>query len=819
MSTRSGAARLALISVGVAGSLLAVRYGLRRYLSRSLPQIDGQLTIQGLDLPVEIIRDKWGVPHIFAQTEPDLFFAQGFVHAQDRLFQMDVNRRIGLGRLSEIAGPMAIPTDRMARILSWPRAAEASISGLAGDPHASALVSAYAAGVNAYIAGQKLSPAFAMLAYRPEPWQPSDCAAWGVVLAWGLSVNWETELVRARLVAALGPERAADLTPGCAADYPTILPGKVMDGRLAHELLLAYQEGARRLPFRVAPAGSNNWVVSGSLTATGNPILANDPHLPPLFPAIWYENHLQGGRYHVTGFTTPGVPGVVLGHNEQIAWGLTNAFPDIQDLYIEEFHPDDPSLYRAGDEWLPAEVVREVIRVRGRRRPVVQEVRYTRHGPLISALAPDAPGEVALCWTAHQPNNHFAALLGMNRAGNWESFGAALQEWGFPPQNVVYADIAGNIGYKMPGKLPQRRNHAGLTPASGADDQTAWAGRLPFEELPQLYNPPEGLIVTANNRVTDDAYPHLLTGEWLPPYRAERIRYLLSTAEPLTLATCGRIQNDVVSMMARRFLGRALPGLRESLPADNPLLEQAVILLDHWHTDTAGAGALMETQLVAPTLYFAWLSAFTRAAIIQALGEQLAGELLAPPPAPELPAGPFFEIALELAVSWLDDGSPGWVGDVRPLLLASLLRALRQLRESFGPDLSTWRWGRVHRINFHHLLARLPAVGRIWQPLSLPAAGDGFTVNQAESLPQIPPPPVRVIASCRLLMDMGDWDGCLSALAGGQSEHPASRHYQDGLAEWRDGRYHPMLFTRKRVQDAAAHTLRLEPEPPLARSA
>jgi penicillin amidase len=818
MSTRSGAARLAIISAGVVGSLLAVRHGLRRYLSSSLPQLSGEQIIQGLAQPVEILRDQWGVPHIYAQNEPDLFFAQGFVHAQDRLFQMDVNRRIGLGRLSEIAGPMALPTDRMARVLGWPRAMEATMSGVACDPQTGALLSAYADGVNAFIAGQKLPPAFAMLAYQPEAWQPRDCAAWGVVLAWGLSVNWETELVRARLVAALGPEKAADLTPGCAADYPAVLPGKVMDGRLARELRLAYQEAAHRLPFAVAPAGSNNWVVSGALTATGRPILANDPHLPPLFPAIWYENHLQGGRYHVTGFTTPGVPGVVLGHNERIAWGLTNAFPDIQDLYFEEFHPEDPSLYRAGDEWLQAETVQEVIRVRGRRRPVVQEVRYTRHGPLITALASDAPEEVALCWTAHQPNNHFAALFGMNRAGDWESFCAALQDWGFPPQNVVYADIAGNIGYKMPGKVPRRRNHAGLTPVAGADDRTAWAGWLPFDELPQLYNPAEGLIVTANNRVTDDAYPHLLTGEWLPPYRAERIRHLLSTAKPLTLAACGRIQNDVVSLMARRFLSRALPGLQQSMPVDNPLLERAVILLDHWHNQE-GAGESMDTQLVAPTLYFAWLSAFARAAMVQALGEELAGELLAPPPAPELPAGPFFELALELAVSWLDEGAPGWMGDVRPLLLPSFLRTLEQLQQSLGPDLPAWRWGRLHRIHFHHLLARLPVVGRTWKPLTLPAAGDGFTVNQAESLPQIPPAPVRVIASCRLLIDVGDWDSCLSALAGGQSEHPASPHYQDGLAEWRDGRYHPMLYTRRRVQDAAVHTLRLEPEQPPTQSA
>ena len=799
---------VALISLSAAGALAGARHLVRRFFRRPLPRVNGALSLDGLHRPVDVLRDRWGVPHIYAQTEEDAFFAQGFVHAQDRLFQMDVNRRLGLGRLSEIVGPAGLDTDRFARVFGWHKAAAAQFAGIMSDGETRAIAEAYAAGVNAFIDQGKLPVEFSLLAYRPEPWRPLDSAAWGTVLAWGLSVNWETELLRARLVEELGPEKAADLTPTYRDHYPTILPGPTVGPRLAAALVEAYRRAVEALPLGTVPAGpgvgSNNWVLSGQRTASGRPILANDPHLPPIFPTIWYENHLSGGRYDVAGFTSPGVPAVIIGHNEQIAWGVTNAFPDVQDLYVERFHPDDPLLYEVDGRWVRAEREEEVIHVRGRRRPVVEEVRTTRHGPIVSGLIPGDHPALALRWSCHDRNNHLRALTEICRAGNWDDFRNSLREWAFPSQNVVYADVSGNVGYVMPGRVPIRRQGEGLTPSPGWTSAYDWSGWIPFDKLPSRFNPAEGYIVTANNRITGHDYPYLLSGEWQPPYRARRIADLIEEYDPLDLAANARIQNDTVSLLARHFLERALPLVLEAPAADRSLYTRALDLLQHWDGD-------MRPDLVAPSIYFGWLVCFTRAVMIQALGPDLAGDLLRTEKLEQFPTNPFHEIAHELVLRWLRHDPPSWVGDVRPHLRPALQEALIVLQSEFGKELANWQWGRMHTLEIRPPLARIPGLGRLWRPVSHPVGGDGYSVNQAESGPHFPPEPVHTIASCRMIVDVGCWDNSLSALPGGQSAHPASEHYQDSVDDWLQGEYHPMLFSRARVEAAAESILTLQP--------
>ncbi|MFQ5400981.1 MAG: penicillin acylase family protein [Anaerolineae bacterium] len=793
-----------LLAPAVLGAATGLNYAARRFLRRPLPQTSGEQTIQGLSKPVEIIRDRWGVPHIYAQTEQDLFFAQGFVHAQDRLFQMDINRRVGVGRLSEIIGPAGLASDRLARIFGWTRAAAAQVAR--GDSESRVAAEAFAEGVNAFISQGRLPVEFSILAYKPEPWHMADSAAWGAVLAWGLSVNWETELMRAMLIEKLGPEKTADLTPGYDDNYQTILPESRVGARLAQAMLEAYRQAASQLPAGIAPLGrgqgSNNWVVHGSLTASGRPILANDPHLPPIFPSIWYENHLGGGRYNVTGFTMPGIPGVIIGHNEHIAWGVTNAFPDVQDIYVEHMHPEDPTLYEANGRWYKAEVVTETIKVRGR-KPVIEQVRYTRHGPIISDLIPGETQTLSLRWASYGRNDHMQSILEINRAADWERFRDGLRCWGFPSQNVVYADVAGNIGYMMPGMVPKRRKGAGLVPVPGWNDDHEWEGWIPFEELPVCTNPSEGMIITANNKIAGDSYPHLLTGEWLPDYRARRIRKLLTEARPLTLADNQHIQSDTVSLLARRFLTSALSLLELGEQPDG-LAARARQWLREWDHD-------MRADQVAPSIYFGWLINFARAVIKQAVGEDLAEAFFAPGVVEGLTGNPFQEIAPELAVRWLEGGSPAWVGDIRPLLLPAFLRTLQTLRQQFGRRPETWQWGRLHRLDLHNHFARLPGLGRIWKPVTLPIGGSGFTVNQSEVSPHFPPGPVQVIASCRLILDVGEWDNSVAALPGGQSGHLASAHYQDGIEAWQHGRYHPLLFSRERVEAAVEDMLTLRP--------
>lgn len=811
MSTKRLHWALGLGAVVMSSAAAAVAYMARRVLHDALPRIDGNQTVSGLRRSVEIMRDRWSVPHIYAQTEEDLFFAQGYVQAQDRLFQMDAQRRVGYGRLGEIAGPLALTSDRMARICGWHQAARAQWRGIQRDPETKTMMEAFAAGVNAFIAKGQLPAEYRLLLCSPEPWRPLDGCAWGAVLAWGLSVNWQTELLRLRLLEVLGPQKAADLTPGYGPAYQTVFPHTTSSDILSRDLLAAFDHAAANLPLRSgAGLGSNNWVVNGRWTHTGRPMLANDPHLPPVFPTFWYENHLIGGRYNVSGFTSPGVPGVIIGHNEHLAWGITNAYPDIQDLYLERFHDTNPLLYEANGGWERATQVDEVIRIRGRRRPHVEHVRHTRHGPVISDLLTpqqrrQSPWALSLRWTAHEENNHPRAMLDMCRATHWEEFYKALRHWGFPPQNVVYADTRGNIGYMMPGRVPRRKSGKGLVPVPGWHDDYAWQGWIAHEALPALFNPESGTIVTANNRITGEDEAPFLTGEWLPPYRARRISALIETLAPLSVEDHARIQADTVSIPVRQFVRLALDALeqkdRRSLSED---AQRAIRRLTRWDGD-------MRADDVAPSLAFGWMVCFVRTAIFQAVGESLGRELLDEHGLDEFPMHPFHEIAYELGLRWLADGAPSWIGEVRVLLPDALEQTLALLRAHCGSRETAWQWGKIHYVELHNYLSRIPAVGRLWKPLTHPLGGDGFSVNQARVAPHFPPGAAHVIASCRMIVDVGDWDNSVSTLPGGQSGHPASDHYQDSVDDWLQGKYHPMLYSRAQIEAATQNRLVLHP--------
>jgi penicillin G amidase len=800
------------IPAAVAAGALGARLAWRRIMNRGLLPQYAQIAVPALDHSVEILRDNWAVPHIYASSMHDLFFAQGFVHAQDRLFQMEVHRRAGSGRISELVGPAGLPLDRVSRYFGWQKAIQAQVDG--ADSLVKDVLSAYSAGVNAYIASQPLPPEFVLLRHKPEPWGLADTAAIGTVLAWGLSVNWETELLRMRLLEALGPDKAFDLTPLADDRYVAVVPDSGIDDKFARELIGVYRKALAVLPLQIPAAGkgvgSNNWVVAGDFTASGRPILANDPHLPPTYPALWYENHLIGGDFNVTGFSLAGVPGVVIGHNESVAWGFTNAFPDIQDIYLERFHEIDDTLYEVNGEWVEAEVKEEVIRIRGR-KPQVEKVRYTRHGPVFSdiQLAKDSVEglqqgrDLALRWSLYSTHNHLRTVLEMNLASNWREFHQGLRFWGFPSQNVVYADVEGDIGYVMPGKVPLRRQGAGLFPVPGWNDEHEWMGWITHDELPFLHNPEEGKIVTANNRVVGASYPYLLTGEWLPDYRARRIHKLLDQASKQTLETHARIQMDTVSIQAGDFLTFALPAMEET-SLTNETLRFAVQVLKQWNGD-------MRADLVAPSLYYGWLFHFSYLVVHKAVGLELAARLFKSSPPETFQIDPFLEIAIDLSLFWLKRGSPDWVGDIFPLLVPALRKTIRLLQREFGANPEKWLWGNLHYVRHEHLLSRVPGLGRSWKTEDMPVSGDGTTINQADITPQFPPKPVKVIASCRLIMDVGGWDNSLSVLPGGQSGNPASPHYEDGLLDWRDGRYHPLLFSRARIEEATEKIMILTP--------
>ncbi|HEU0000574.1 MAG TPA: penicillin acylase family protein, partial [Ktedonobacteraceae bacterium] len=537
------------VAAGVAGLAGGAYYYMMR---RPLPTYKGEVKLQGLYEAVEIITDRYGVPHIYAHNEDDLYYAQGYAHAQERLWQMELNRRIGSGRLSEVFGELALEADRFARRLGMHRSAAAALDQL--PTHSRRILDAYARGVNAYIEQHQhnLPIEFTILRYKPGPWLITDTILWSKMMGWNLGGNWETEIVRARLVAKLGPERAATLEAGYDPQHPLIVPPGVAYQGVNLGLVEQYQQLKMLSGFGLL-SGSNNWTVDGTMTTTGLPILCNDPHLGQVAPSIWYECHLVAGDIDVVGASFPGAPGIVIGHNQHIAWGLTNAISDIEDLYIEKFHPEHPDQYEYMGKWEKAQVIREEIRVKGSKTPVVEEVRVTRHGPILTTFNPSTQDTasnnghqaqgllLALHWTGQEKHNIVSAVHQMNRATNWEEFRQGLRDWDLPPQNVVYADVDGNIGYVMAGAIPIRAKGQGLLPMPGWTGEYEWTGYIPFEELPQTYNPEQHFIVTANNRVVDDSYPYYITNEWLSGYRARRIRDLLRSKQKLSLSDMATI--------------------------------------------------------------------------------------------------------------------------------------------------------------------------------------------------------------------------------------------------------------------------------------
>ena len=569
--------RILLILLGVVLLLLILAAGFGFYTVRqSFPRTDGEISLSSLDGAVDIYRDPYGIPHIYATTAHDLFFSQGYIHAQDRFWQMDFWRHISSGRLSEMFGESQLETDQFLRTLGWARIASQEFAAMNASEQA--VMQAYADGVNAYLAehqGSALSLEYAVLKlltpdYQPEPWQPEHSLAWAKVMAWDLGEGqMSAEIEMARLLEFLTPEQVDEIIPPYPEEHPVILPGYQAGTHtpvgqenldLLAKLAPLFSEMAGRTEgvggLLVTQSignrdgiGSNNWVVAGDRTASGMPLLANDMHLGVQMPAIWYEVGLYCTPkspecpYQVTGYSFAGVPGVVVGHNDRVAWGFTNVGPDVADLYIEKINPQNPGQYEVNGQWVDMDILQETIQVAGG-EPVELVVRSTRHGPLISGLYGDLTdldeesdldldGEyaVALRWTALQPTQIIKAILGYNRAQNWEEFRQAASYFTVPSQNTVYADVDGNIGYQTPGWIPIRNpQHTGRLPVPGWTDENEWQGYIPFEELPHTFNPPQGYVATANNAVVSAEYPYPISYYWAQGYRARRIVEMIESA-------------------------------------------------------------------------------------------------------------------------------------------------------------------------------------------------------------------------------------------------------------------------------------------------
>lgn len=770
---------------------------------RPLPRTEGALRVTGLEAPVQVLRDPWGVPHIYAQNNHDLMLAQGFVQAQDRLWQMEINRRVAAGRLSEIIGEELLPVDRLLRAFGMARAARRELAHC--RPEETALLSAYVDGVNAFIQTHldRLPLEFRVLGVVPEPWRPEDTLGWAKVMALQGAKNWQEEIVGAMLVQRLGANRARDLLglerqaamtniPPCldlAANWP--------HARLGAEAILPVLGG-----------GSNNWVVHGTRTETGAPLLANDMHLDVRIPSAWYEIHLSGGDFDVTGLSLPGVPLVIAGHNREVAWGITFAYTDTQDFFLERMHPERKDQYLYKGEWISAEKVDEPIRVKGRQAPVAHEVLYTVHGPILSPLvpAPDGAYALALRWSVHDPGRLIAPLVGMNRAADVAQFKAAAVAWTDPSINLVCADRKGDIGYVLAGRIPLRPQGNGLGPFEGWEGRYDWTGYVPDAEKPWWVNPGEGFVVTANNRVVGPDYPHFLSENYLAPHRAARIGQVLAAKNPVSIDDFKSLQGDFRSLQAERFIG-ALAPLEGRSPAAKDLLAR----LRAWD-QTLGPGSregaiyevlfqrLLENTFrdeLGPVAEYFFGAGLTALAPLNTFLAHSRDRLLG------LMADP--------GSAWFDDRTTPERETLAEILEKSLTESDAFLRKHLGADPAAWRWGRLHRIVFEHPLGQVPPLDRIFNLGPFETGGDFSTVWQSAVVPGMDFNYKGWTVSNRHIYDLADWDNSLGTIVPGQSGMWGSPHYSDQMALWLAVGHHPMYFSQARVAAEAKERLTLLP--------
>lgn len=780
---------------------------------RSLPKVSGEIWMKGIHSTIEIIRDRWGVAHIYADKIRDMWFGQGFAHAQDRFWQMEFNRRLVAGSLSEIMGKVALSVDRWMRTLTIRRAAEAEVELLSEETRAD--LDAYAAGVNAYIEQKRFPIEFWLLGYKPEPWSPADSLSWAKMMGWSMSVNWEMEILRARMIEQIGPELAAELEPNGLPRCPTIIPEGIDFSRIGRSGIDRSDEARPFLgPSPYEGIGSNNWVVSGSRTESGMPLLANDMHLNLSVPAVWYENHIKAEDIDAVGVSLPGVPGIISGHNGRVAWALTNGFPDVQDLYIENIRRDEDGCiwveYEGG--WYEPQVYKEVIHVKGS-TTVTEEVIVSRHGPVINVLAPNITGEqpLSLRWTALEPGTMLQDVLRpILQAKDCHEFHETLSGWNVPVLNFVYADVEGNIAYTLAGKIPVRKNGDGRLPVPGWTGKYEWTGYIPFEDLPNMINPEQGFIVTANNRVAGNNYPYNLGGEMMRGDRAQRIRELLLRRERVGSRYFQEMQFDQVSPQAQ-----VITGLVGALELDGRPraqdLKPVVERLSNWDGNLSISSIEATIHQVLARELITLLISRTLGTPGEGKGRGLdlalhysgkgVNPILQPTSLYMERSMEWLEMVLQNTEShWFDQGGKETRDDI---LYQALCNAYDYLKTEFGPRMETWNWGRLHLLTFNHILGSAAPLREFFNRGPFPVGGDGTTIWATHSKvynlnsDQIFGPPYRMI------VDLGDLRGSLGLLAPGQSGHVASKHYDDQIDPWFNAGYHPMLYYREDIEHAA----------------
>jgi len=802
-SSRSNVWRIfGLWALGLAIILLVLLAWFMSIARAALPELDGSVSVPGLSAPVSVTRNSQGVPTIEAANLDDLFFAQGYVTAQDRLFQMDLMRRAAAGELSEVVGEVALKHDRQQRILGIRAAAEKGLAAI--TPEDRQQFNAYAQGVNAFIKwhGERLPLEFRLLHYTPRPWNVQDSLMIAYQMVQTLSTSPRDALTRERILAKLGPELTSDLyvntswrdhPPGADPPTPEPLP-PVSDKSSRTAVIFASPHRITELLWQPwlepffrngnFPIGSNNWVVSGAHTVTGKPLLSNDMHLGHQMPNLWYEAHLRSGSFDVAGVTLPGYPYVIVGHNQRVAWGFTNVGPTVEDVYVEKFN--ELGQYLTTQGWKQPDTRHEVIKIKGK-PDVALDVQSTRHGPIVTELEPGESRKIALRWTLYEGIR--SPFFKIDSAQTWQEFRHAFSELDAPAQNVVYADVDGNIGYQTTGKIPIRASGDGSLPVDGSDNAHEWTGYIPFDKLPSVFNPSSGVIGTANSRITPDGYPYSVSIEWEAPWRTDRIYRVLESGKKFSRADMLSLETDTSSELDR-FMADKIVDAIDHAGNPSPQARKAANILRQWNGQ-------MSAESAAPTIASETRDELKRLLLESKLGTANDDSQLSWKSYKWMQETVWLENVLTTQPArWL----PQNFSNYNELILAATEHALKKAPQELG----SWRWGSQNSLTIQNpILGQVPILRRWSGTGTNPQSGSVYTVKAVGHAHG---------PSERFTADISNWDMSTLNTVTGQSGNFLSPYYMDQWQAWYTGYTFALQFSRTAVVNSAAHRLLLEPK-------
>lgn len=765
----------------------------------SLPKIDGQTFLKGLRDDVEIIRDEHGIAHIYANNINDLLFGQGFVHAQDRLFQMELNRKVARGTLSEIIGKKALDSDRIARTMGYERVAKQDWELFGKDEQQ--LIIDYCNGINAYIKSSdfKLPVEFKLLKHRPEPWEPMDVASFSRLLISLLTWGWYDEIIRAKLIEAVGAEAAMELDNTYPKENPVTLP----KGIEFNMLDISGKFQAMQGPYMPQISGSNAWTVSGSRTKTGKPFLCNDPHLTLKNPNIWYMNHLHCPELHASGVTAPSLPMIQIGHNEKIGWGITLSYTDIEDVFVEKFTDETCTTYMHDGKLRETNIIEEKIFIKGEKMPHIEKVYETVHGTLISDVTGHSSMKLTLCSMAYKPGTATKGWFLLNKAKNWNDFTDAVKHITAPGLNIVYADTDSNIGYYNSGKVPIRDKETASVPQAGWTAEHDWKGFVPFEEMPHALNPEKGYVITANHKIEPDDFPYFLGDIYMNGYRANRLEKMLLRKEKAEPKDFNEMQMDFYCTPGKQFASHF-----KDIKMDNAELQRYVDMLLAWD-------GVLHPEKIEGSLYKVGKLMVVKKLYGSAVHDKkLVDELLGRGFHTIFgPVNSFLGHNTPTLLRILEDKDSFWLksaGGKEKLLKDGFKSAIDWLKLNYGTKYQKWKWGDLHAIVFPHALSAQPPLDKVFDIGPFPIGGDTDTPFQTFIMAAEGYGGELSAPSYRQIIDFSDFDKSTVIMPLGNSGNMASPFYKNQLRDWFEGNSYPMCWTREKVEQHKKYSLKLK---------